>query len=124
MPFALRLGQVFRPKAFQAHVHVIVSTPPASGGSVLVVNWTTLDDECIDDAGILNTGEHPAIRHPSAMAYSRAHLWQAEKIRVAVANGLLEELEPLNPALLNRIVEGGIKSPELRPEWKAMLPKL
>lgn len=54
----------------------------------------------------------------------RARLWQMEKIVIAIENGLLRELEWLNPAVLKRIVEGGIKSPELRAEWKALLPRL
>ena len=124
MSFSLRLGQVFRPKAIQAHVHLILSSPSTPSSAVLVVNWTTLDEDCIDDACVLYPGDHSVIRHPSAIAYSRARLWQAEKIMIAVKNGLLDELESLTPAVLKRVVEGGIVSPELRPEWKAILPKL
>lgn len=120
---SLQLGQVFRPRAIQAHVHLIISKPSVLG-PVLVTNWTTLDEDCTDDACILNPGDHPAISHPSAIAYSRARLWQAQKIIMAIENGLLIELEPLAPAVLRRVIDGGGQSPELRPEWKAMLPKL
>ena len=124
MAATIKLGQVYRPKAFQAHYHVVISNPPQKQGPVLVVNWTTFDDNCIDDACVLNAGDYPTIRHPSTIAYARAHLWRAEKIAFAVANGILDELEPVDAGVLKRIVEGGLKSKELRAEWKAMLPKL
>jgi hypothetical protein len=121
MAFQVKPGQVFRPKAFQAHAHVLLS-PPNERGLVLAVNWTTFKEECVDEACFLDPGDHPALRHRSTIAYSRAHLWQVEKIVAAVANGVLEELEPLSPATLTRLIAGARQSKELRREWKRMLP--
>ena len=112
---------VLWPRAPGSHVHVVLTDPVGVAGQVLVVNWTTLDEECADDACILRPGDHPAIRHESSMACSRAHLWRADKIAFALANGILNEPASLSPAVLQRVTDGGHRSPELRPEWKALL---
>ena len=124
MSALIKLGCVYRPKAPKSHCHVIVSPPPQDQGPVLVVNWTTLDEDCIADACVLGKGDRPKIDHSSAVAYSRARLCQVEKTRFTLENGNLEELEPLSADVLRRIVEGGWKSKELRGEWKAMLPPI
>ena len=121
---AVKPGMVLLPRAFGSHPHVVLSEPFGSDAQVLVVNWTTLDEECVDGACLLQGGEHPALRHPSTMAYSRAHLWRKEKILFAMANGAVAELAPVSLPLLRRMVEGGRQSPELRHEWKAVLPKI
>ena len=117
-------GMVLLPRAGGSHPHVVLSGPFGPEQQVLVVNWTTLDSECIDDACVLQAGDHPLIRHPSAMAYSRAHLWRKEKILFAIANDSLAELAPLAQSVLQRVIEGGRRSPELRKEWKTILPKI
>ena len=120
MPFEPQPGQVFRPRALQSHVHLVISAVTPDG-RILTVNWTTLDDECIDDACILHPGDHPAIRHDSTVAYSFAELRDAEKFIRAADAGLLEFLPPLQPAVFRRILEGANKS--LRENWKNLLPK-
>ena len=115
---------VLLPRALGAHSHVILSEPFDSAGHVLIVNWTTLDEECIDEACVLQPGDHPALQHASTMAYSRAHLWREDKIVFAIANGSLARLAPVSQAVLKRMIAGGRQSPELRAEWKAVLPIL
>ncbi len=124
MPSQAKPGVVVLPCAFGSHPHVVLSEPFGPAGQVLIVNWTTLDEECIDEACMLHCGDHPAIQHTSTMAYSRAHLWREERILFALANDSLRELAPVALTVLKRMVEGGRESPELRPEWKAVLPKL
>lgn len=117
----LRPGTVFRPRAVGSHTHIVV-TAVTPQGKVLTVNWTTLDDECVDDACILGCGDHPAITHPSTVAYSRRELRDAAKLRLAFAAGLLELLPPLPPAVLNRVLSGARHSPELGADFKSLLP--
>ena len=124
MPPLVKPGMVLLPRAGGSHPHVVLSEPFGPEEQVLVVNWTTLDSERIDDACVLQAGDHPMIRHPSAMAYSRAHLWRTEKILFAIANDAVAELAPVPQPVLKRIVEGGRQSPELRKEWKVVLPTL
>lgn len=120
----IKPGMVILPRIGGSHPHVILSEPFGVKKFVLVVNWTTLDEECIDDACVLQTGDHAAISHPSSMAYSRAHLWREHKILFAVANGSVTELASVSAPVFKRMIEGAQQSPELRPEWKAVLPKL
>ena len=88
-----------------------------------MVNWTTLDEECVDDECRLQPGDHPLVCHESSMAYSRAHLWREERILFALENGALEAFEPLSDAVLKRVVDAARASRELRAEWKAVLPE-
>lgn len=115
-------GMVLRPSAAGAHIHVVLSHPFGEDRHALVVNWTTLDDACVDEACVLQSGDHPTIHHASTLAFSRAHLWREDKILFALANGSLQELPPASPALLARMAQGARSSPELRKEWKALLP--
>ena len=117
-------GMVLLPRADGSHPHVVLSEPFGENRYLLIVNWTTLDDECVDDSCTLQAGVHPAISHTSTMAYSRAHLWREARILFAIANESLKELPPASQAVLTRIIEGARQSPELRAEWKAVLPKL
>lgn len=106
-----------------SHPHVVLSEPFGNQRQILIVNWTTLDDECIDDACVLNADDHPAIKHTSTMAYSFAHLWREERILFAVANGSLVELPSVAQPVLKPIIDGAKHSPELRPEWKSVLAR-
>ena len=124
MPPLVKPGMVLLPRAGGSHPHVVLSELFGPEEQVLVVNWTTLDSQCIDDACVLQAGDPPMIRHLSAMAFSRAHLWRKEKIQFAIANDSLAELAPLAQSILQRVIEGGRRSPELRKEWKSVLPKI
>ena len=124
MPPQVKPGMVLLPRAGGSHPHVVLCEPFGPEEQVLVVNRTTLHSECIEDACVLQAGDHPMIRHPSAMAYSRAHLWRKERIQFAIANDSLAELAPLAQSILQCVIEGGRRSPELRKEWKSILPKI
>src|ERR1035438_4791152 len=81
MPTRIKPGTVILPRAGGSHPHVVLSEPFGVEKFVLVVNWATLDAECIDDACVLQPGDHAVVSHPSSMAYSWAHLWRGgEKI--------------------------------------------
>ncbi len=116
-------GDVFRPRALGSHVHIVVSAVTAQG-KVLTVNWTSLDKECLDDACVLQPGDHPHIRHASAVAYSRRELRDAGKLRQAIAAGLLEVLPRLSPEVFQRVVAGAHRSKELGRDFKSLLPPL
>ncbi len=120
----VRPGMVLRPRAVGAHVHLVMSEPFGPEHRVVVVNWTTLDEQCIDDACLLEPGDHPAIRHTSSVAYLRAQLWRVARICYAIENGLLAELEPLAPPVCKRIIAGAWASPEFQRRWTRLLPSV
>ncbi|MBI2926215.1 MAG: hypothetical protein HYY24_10985 [Verrucomicrobia bacterium] len=122
MGVQVRRGMVLRPRAVGAHVHMVVSEPFGPTEQVVIVNWTTLDEQCVDDACLLQPGDHPALRHTSSVAYSMAQLWRIARIAFAIDNGLLVELEPLSPSVLKRIITGASASPEFPKHWTRLLP--
>lgn len=114
-------GFVFRPNAEGAHVWVVISNPAPNDGKVLVVSWTTLREYSADHACYLEPGDHPAITWKSTIAYTRARVWDPEKIVSAVEGKALRRLDDLKPQTLQKIRNGALASHELRSEWKRML---
>ncbi len=109
------------PQADLAHPWVVLSTPKPNNPRVLVVNWTTLRESCIDDACFLDEGDHPLIGHRSTMAYSRAKIWDATKIAFAMDQGALVPVAPVSASLLARIIAGAQRSRELSTEYRSYL---
>ena len=118
----LNPGTVLRPAAIGAHAFVVLGVA-ASAPQTLVVAWTTLDEECPDDECVLQPGDHVEIIRPSALALSRARLWESAKLRQAVAAGLFRVAEPLSHGVFQKLVQNAAKSVNLRREWKNLLPK-
>ena len=114
-------GFTFIPKADRAHPWVVLSAPKNNNPLVLVVNWTTLRDSCIDDICLLDVGDHALIEHRSTVAYSRAKIWDSTKIAFSVAQGVLTPVDPVSPTLLARIIAGARMTHELSDEFLALL---
>ena len=116
-------GFVFRVKALRAHPWVVLSAPTLDNPKFVAANWSTLDDTCIDDACILNRADHPLITRPSTMIFSRARLWDSDRLSSGIDQQALEVLPQVSAIVLKRIIDGARKSPELRQEWKDLLPQ-
>lgn len=114
-------GTVLRPKTLGAHAFVILGRT-SDERQVLAAAWTSLDEECPDDDCLLDSSDHPEISHPSALALSRARLWEVEKLLQAVESGLIKVTVSLGSDGLKRIVSDARKSRNLRREWKTLLP--
>ena len=114
-------GTVLRPKAVGAHAFVIIGLT-LDQRHVLATAWTSLDDECPDDECILGPGDHEEIDRPSALALSRARLWDAGKLKQAVEAGLFYITKALAIGTMERILPAVRRSRNLRREWKALLP--
>jgi len=108
----------------QGHVWFVLSAADASG-KILCVNLTTLDDECPDDECILMHVDYEWIEenHPTAVAFSRAKLWDEAKLDQALANGLLNQPNPpaLLPATIAKVQAAAKTSYQLSRAFKAML---
>ncbi len=119
--FDFRPGMVLRPLAIGAHAFVVLAVAPKSH-QVLVVAWTSLDDECPDDECLLLPEDHPEISRSSALAFSRARLWDANKLKEALATGLFRKAEPFDGAVWQRVISAARQAANLRREWKKLLP--
>lgn len=107
------------------HPFFIISDPAANGGKVLCVNLTTLDDECSDDECILNENDYAWIEpnHPTAVAFSRARVWDVAKLDQCLQNGFLKAANPpiVPAATVAKVVAIARNARELSPDKKAFL---
>jgi hypothetical protein len=89
------------------------------------VNLTTLDDECPDDECVLGNADYAWIRpnHPTAVAFSRARIWDLAKLEAAIKSGLIKIPHPdmVPNATVLKVAAIAVKSVELRKDAKRML---
>ncbi len=109
----MRAGDAFRFVGIaDIHVWLIYSDPDRDPGKKLIVSFTTWQPH-LDQACILEAGEHPFIVHRTVVEYPRTRLVtdaQLEQLRMA---GRLQLLDPLSPALLAKVREGAMASTRL-----------
>jgi hypothetical protein len=122
MEMEVRAGDVFRPIAPGAHGWVIRTEPFATNAFVLAVSWPRLDDECVEDACILQPADHPDLRHPSTLADSMARVWDARRRHRGGMQRGLQQRDPLPPSLLARVLAGARAARRLCLKFKALLP--
>jgi hypothetical protein len=104
------------------HIHVALFDPTAGEDAMLLVNFTTLRDTCVDEACILTPDDYAALTHATTVAYSRAMTGRRSAFERAVAYGLFIQLEDLPEAAWRLIVQGAHRSPELSAAQKRLLP--
>lgn len=109
----------------EGHVWIILSDPSQNDGEVLLVNLTTLDDECPDDECILNETHYAWIKpnHPTAVAFSRFRIWNAPRLSAAIGLKLITAAHPKSlPAVtIAKITADAKVSRELSKKAKRML---
>lgn len=89
---------------------------------MLLVNFTTLRENCVDDVCILEPNDYPELSHATTVAYSRAMLGGKSAFVRAVKAGHFIRLDVLPGATLQRIVAGAYQSDELSAVKKRVLP--
>jgi len=104
------------------HIHVPIFDPQRHSDELLLVNFTTLRDTCIDDACVLHHADYPELTHATTVAYSRAITGKKSAFIRAVTAGHFIQLEDLPAATWDRIIEGARRSPELSDLRKKILP--
>lgn len=84
------------------HVWMIVSDPQRDPARVLMVSFTTWQPH-LDQACIVEVGEHPFITGRTVINFSRARLTTNDVLDQLAAAGRFQPLAPLSPALLRKI---------------------
>jgi hypothetical protein len=110
----VNLGDAFLPRnpAGNRHLYIVVHR---ATDTCVSVNFTTKKPS-FDDSCVVKAGEHPFLKHDSVVCYDRPIVWSTEKT-IADWKYLIEvQKEPVGPALLRRIQEGGAKS-KYAPLW-------
>jgi hypothetical protein len=89
------------------HLWVIV-TPPSQGEVVTVclVTARTKTERLV----VLKPGEHPFIKHESAISYLFSKIRSVADIEALLANGFASRKEPLSPDVLCRVQAGVVDS--------------
>jgi hypothetical protein len=62
---------------------------------------------------ILDAGDHPFIRHPTAVAYRDVMRLTGERLTQLTADGIARPRQPVDAAVLDRIRTGFFASPHL-----------
>ena len=73
----IALGQTFLVLAEGGHLWVVVTPPFGPEGDFIMVNMTTLRSSTRDRSCLLDVGDHPFIRHATAIFYGDAREWHA-----------------------------------------------
>jgi hypothetical protein len=110
------------------HLYFVLAEPDEQGnlaepdeqGNVVIVNVTT-HAAGKDATVILQSGDHPFVRHPSSVYYASAKTAPWPSIRKGLDEGLIVQKESLGDALLDRIRRGGLDSPFTPRKIKAAL---
>lgn len=104
------------------HIYVPPYDPDVNSDEMLLVNFTTLRESCVDDVCILNPVDYQELTHATTVAYSRSMLGKKSTFIRAVDAGHFIQLENLPDATWQLIVAGGHRSEELPLAKKRLLP--
>ncbi len=104
------------------HIYFVLNDPMDFDGcpkqSCLVVNASTpharSDGTCIIPAGC-----HPFIAHDSFIYYARANLETASQLEIRVAKGHCRDHQPIDSALVRKMLLGMVGSPRSARDHKA-----
>jgi hypothetical protein len=121
----IALGTTLRCNLPPRHIYVVLSDPVQTGGSILLVNVTTLDDDSVDDACILGPSDYvPYLTHATTVAYSRAQTGAATRLQELVEDGQFRLIAPIPLPTLAKILKGAHQSRELSRSQKELVAPL
>ena len=78
----------------------------------------------VEDACLLEPGDHPFVDHDSYVDYRFTRLESVEHLQGRVREGTFIEKEPCSPELITRIIQGALKSRRISREFKQLLEKV
>lgn len=92
---------------YKPHLWVVLATRDERVLAVMLRTAKHFTDETL----ILAPGDHPFIRHPTAVHYSSARWFSVEALRTAIDKGRCHPREPASPDLLKNCRKGLLSSP-------------
>jgi hypothetical protein len=118
----LTLGKAF---IWDGHVWFVLSKTDIASGRVLCVNITSFYGGCGDDECILEHCDYSWIHenYKSVVAFSRARLWDAVKVEMAIKQGLVKcpWQGDVPKKTVTKVAESALKSKGLSKEKKIFL---
>ncbi|MEI7730759.1 MAG: hypothetical protein WCO56_14390 [Verrucomicrobiota bacterium] len=108
---SIEIGTAFQLVGDSNHPWFVVSK--VMGNKVLAVNITDAE-KCSDRSCLIGVAEHPIVTKPSAVFYKKAREFDAKKLEKELDKGLnVRRLEKCEQRLLERIIQGALKSDDL-----------
>ena len=98
-----------------------LTDPQRTGGTILVVNMTTLAEDCVDDLCVIGPADYPLLNHATTIAYSRHRTGPAAGLEAAIHRGDFSIVTPVPMATLNNILEGARNSLQIPNSKKGLL---
>ena len=92
------------------HLYFVLTDPIHDGREVVAVMLRTAT-EFTDDTVVLQPGDHPFVRHATAVHYSTAGLFQVDKLLDAMQRGECRLRQDMNETLLDEVRDGLLRSP-------------
>lgn len=109
----MKAGDVFRFVGIaDIHAWMIISDPVRDPSKVLLVNFTTWEPH-LDQACIVQRGEHSFIAHRTVINFARSKITTDANLELLRFRRRLEFLDPLSAQLLAKIRESAMLSTTL-----------
>ena len=115
------LGTTLRCNLPPRHIWIVLSDPARTGGDILLVNLTSLTEECADDACILAQADFVLLTHGTTVAYSRSQIGAIAKLDALIAQGVFTEVTSVPEATLQKILAGARITRELSADKKRLV---
>jgi hypothetical protein len=83
----IALGTTPRCSLPPRHIWIVITDPACTNGEILLVNLTTLPDDCVDDTCILGPADFSLLTRRTTVAYSRALVGKVANVELLIGQG-------------------------------------
>ena len=115
------LGTTLRCDLPPRHLWIVLSNPTHTNGDVLLVNLTSLTDDCVDDKCLLGPADFSLLTHDTTAAYSRSRVGTVAKLDGLIQQGVFVPVTTIPAAALKKILQGAQASQELSTDKKRLV---
>ena len=117
----ITLGTTLRCNLPPRHVWVVLSDPQHTGGDILMVNMTTLTEDCVDELCVLGPEDFDLLTHTTTVAYSRHRAGSATALQGLIDDGKFSSVKSVTAATLQKILDGARRTDQIPAARKALL---
>jgi hypothetical protein len=107
------------------HIWFNITEPTERNPYVLCVNFTCMDEDCPDDECPISRAEYNWVKdnYPTVIAFSRARIWDANKILKCLADGHIRKPRQGNvpPATVSKVIKVALTARELNNDLRVLL---
>jgi hypothetical protein len=108
------------PSDIGTHLNIVLGVLP--DGSLIITHLTSRR-RYSDATCVIQPGEHPFVKQETVARYDQTHICPQERIP-NLEGVITKRLDPLSPALLARMQQGALASPQTPENIKALLKPL